>query len=97
MILDVVLLAWFFLTPIFYPMHTLPRSYTLLGIQIDVWRWTRILNPMASLVAAYRDVLYWGRLIGPDFLLRTFITALAVLFIGYAVFQRYSGVFGEEV
>lgn len=97
MIVDVLLLALFFLTPIFYPIDILPHNKTLLGIQIDVWRWTRILNPMASLIAAYRDVLYWGRLVGPDFLFRTAATALAFLAGGYYVFCRYSRVFGEEV
>ena len=39
MVMDVVMLAWFFLTPIFYPIERLPRSYELLGISLDVhWR-----------------------------------------------------------
>ncbi len=97
MVLEVLMLALFFLTPVFYPVDILPHSKTLFGIQIDIWRWTRILNPMASLIAAYRDVLYWGRMVGPDFLLRTAATALAFLLGGYYVFCRYSRVFGEEV
>lgn len=96
-ILDVVMMAWFFVTPVFYPIEVLPRSKEVLGIVVDVHRWTRILNPMASLVAAYRDVLYYGRLIGPDFLARTAVTSLVILFIGYALFYKCSKVFGEEV
>jgi ABC-type polysaccharide/polyol phosphate export permease len=64
---------------------------------LDIHRWTRILNPMASLVAAYRDVLYHGRLVGLDFLARTALTSLVVLVIGYAVFFKFSPRFGEEV
>jgi ABC-type polysaccharide/polyol phosphate export permease len=52
---------------------------------------------MASLVSAYRDVLFYGRRVGLDFLARTAVTAVAVLIIGYAIFYRYSKVFGEEV
>lgn len=96
-IMDVAIMAWFFVTPIIYPIDILPRSRQIMGLTIDIHRWTRILNPMASLVAAYRDVLYYGRLVGPDFLARTAVTSLAVLLIGYAVFYKYSSAFGEEV
>lgn len=96
-IMDVAMMAWFFVTPIIYPIDILPKSRQILGLTINVHRWTRILNPMASLVAAYRDVLYYGRLVGPDFLARTAVTSLAVLFVGYAVFYKYSSAFGEEV
>jgi ABC-type polysaccharide/polyol phosphate export permease len=96
-IMDVVMMAWFFVTPVFYPIDVLPRSREIFGFVIDIHRWTRILNPMASLVSAYRDVLYWGRLVGPDFLARTAVTSLVVLIVGYAVFLKYSQVFGEEV
>jgi ABC-type polysaccharide/polyol phosphate export permease len=96
-IMDVAMMAWFFVTPIFYPMDILPQSRQILGWTINVHRWTRILNPMASLVAAYRDVLYYGRRVGSDFLARTAVTSLVVLFVGYVVFYKYSAAFGEEV
>ena len=97
MIMEVLILAWYFLTPVFYPISILPRSYVFLGVELDVWRLTHILNPMASLVAAYRDVLYYGRAVGPDFLARTAVTALAALLVGYWVFFKYSRAFGEEI
>jgi lipopolysaccharide transport system permease protein len=56
-----------------------------------------ILNPMASLINMYRDILYWGYRTDPDFFWRTSLTALSVLGIGYWVFVKYSGRFGEEV
>jgi ABC-type polysaccharide/polyol phosphate export permease len=95
-ILAVVLQAWFFLTPIFYPITNLPKSAQILGLTIDVQLWARRLNPMASLVASYRDVLYRGVPTGWDFFLRTVVTCLAVLVIGYLVFCHFSPVFGEE-
>lgn len=95
-ILEVVLQAWFFLTPIFYPITALPESAQILGLTIDVQLWARRLNPMASLVASYRDVLYRGVPTGWDFFLRTVLTCLAVLVIGYLVFCHFSPVFGEE-
>lgn len=97
MILDVVMLAWFFLTPVFYPIEILPRSYVVLGLTLDVHRLTYILNPMASLISAYRDLLYWGYRTDVDFFLRTAGTALAVLVFGYWFFHRYSSRFSEEI
>ncbi|MGC8781305.1 MAG: ABC transporter permease [Anaerolineae bacterium] len=97
MIMDVVMLAWFFLTPVVYPITTLPSNYQLLGMTVDVHRWMYILNPMASLIAAYRDLLYWGYRTDLDFLARTAMTALAVLAFGYWFFMRFRDRFGEEV
>jgi lipopolysaccharide transport system permease protein len=95
-ILEVVLQAWFFLTPIFYPITILPESQQILGFTVDIQLWLRRLNPMASLVASYRDVLYRGEPTGLDFFLRTAVQCFAVLAIGYLVFWRFSPVFGEE-
>ena len=96
-IMEVIMLAWFFLTPIVYPIETVPETATILGMTIDLRRLVFILNPMASIVASYRDVLYWGRTIGADFFLRTAVTSIAILVVGYGVFDRYSRRFAEEV
>jgi ABC-type polysaccharide/polyol phosphate export permease len=96
-ILNVVMLAWFFLTPVFYPIHTVPREATVLGITFNAQLWLRRVNPVASFIASYRDLLYWGAPTGLDFLLRIAVTALIVLVLGYLVFLRYSSRFGEEV
>ncbi len=96
-ILEVVLLAWFFLTPIFYSVQMLPASYDLAGITINVRRIYYIANPMASLVNMYRDMLYYGYRTDPDFFLRTAITAVVIFGSGYWFFIRFSGRFGEEV
>jgi lipopolysaccharide transport system permease protein len=97
MIMDTVMLAWFFLTPVVYPITNLPTSYTVFGITLNVHRLVYILNPMASLIAAYRDLLYWGYRTDLDFLLRTAVTSLGILAFGYWFFVRFSGRFGEEV
>ncbi len=96
-IMQVVMQAWFFLTPIFYPIDIIPESATILGISINLQLWVRRLNPMASLVASYRDILFKGETPGLDFLLRTVVTCIVVFVIGYLIFCRYSQVFGEEV
>lgn len=102
-IMEVVLLAWFFLTPIFYTVAVLPEYRTILGLTVPVQRLMYVVNPMASIISAYRDVL-WGSLQGGppgtpglDFLVRTIVTSVVILLGGYLTFTRYSPVFGEEV
>ncbi len=96
-ILEVVLLAWFFLTPIFYSVEMLPVSYDLSGITLNVRRIYYIANPMASIVNMYRDMLYYGYRTDIDFFLRTTATALTVFGFGFWFFTRLSGRFGEEL
>ncbi|MCB8984080.1 MAG: ABC transporter permease [Ardenticatenaceae bacterium] len=102
-ILNVLLLAWFFLTPVFYPFETLGTSATILGVTFNpavVMRW---LNPMASIIDGYRTVL-WGTMgsNGPvsmdtSFLLRTLITAVIIFIFGYYIFNRFEYLFGEKI
>ena len=102
-IMNVVLMAWFFLTPIIYPIDILPASRQLLGLALPVRRLVYILNPMASIVASYRTILYGsiaGAPPGPpafDFFTRTIVTSVVFLVAGYLVFTHRSDVFGEEV
>ncbi len=96
-ILSVVMLAWFFLTPIVWDANVLPASKVVFGIDLPIQRLVYILNPMASIIATYRDLIYYGRSIGWDFFLRTIVTSLLILAIGYAVFHHLHDRFAEEV
>jgi len=96
-ILGVLTLAWFFLTPVFYPIKTVPQQAEFMGLTFNAQLWLRRLNPMASVIASYRDLLYWGTYTGFDFMLRTAGTAAIVMIVGYLIFLRYSARFGEEV
>jgi len=103
MVLDVLMLAGFFLTPIFYPLETIPATKDVWGLVLPVHRLVRWLNPMASIIDSYRIVLYGTTQVphpappALDFMLRTGLTALLVLLVGWMVFRRYGGRFGEEV
>jgi ABC-type polysaccharide/polyol phosphate export permease len=87
-ILELAMLALFFLTPIWYDIDK---------AQPEIGLWVRRLNPMASLVNIYQDLMYWGRPTDLDFVLRTALTAGLVLVVGYLVFTHFSPRFGEEV
>jgi ABC-type polysaccharide/polyol phosphate export permease len=75
----------------------LPANYAVAGLDLDTHRLAYILNPMASFVNMYRDLLYNGYRTDIDFFLRTTVTAFLVLGFGYWFFLRYSDRFGEEV
>lgn len=96
-IMNVLMMAWFFVTPIFYPITQVPRAAQVFGLSFDAQLWLRRLNPMASVINSYRDLLYRGAPTSFDFLLRTAVTALIVLVVGYLVFLHYSPRFGEQV
>ncbi|MDO8674473.1 MAG: ABC transporter permease [Dehalococcoidia bacterium] len=87
-IVEVVLLAWFFLTPVFYRIEDLTANWS---------RLMYILNPMASIISNYRLILYAGAAPAVDFMMRTAATSLIVLVVGYLIFARFSHLFGEEV
>lgn len=95
MIMDVVMLAWFFLTPVFYPINILPRYWVFHGFAFDVQRLAYILNPMTSLIASYRVILYHGAPPAFDFLARTVVTSFGFLCLGYLFFTRHGKSFAE--
>jgi len=84
---DVALLLGFYLTPVFYRTDSVPEGYRFL-IQ---------LNPMARLIAAYRDVLVEGRLPEPGPFLALFAVCGAVCLAGYAIYRAASGTFVDEL
>ena len=103
MILEVVILAWFFLTPVFYSLELYGNAVTIMGVTFNPAQVMRWLNPMASIIDGYRTVL-WGTnasggpvAMNPAYLLRTFVTSVIVLIAGYAVFLRLNPLFGEKL
>ena len=103
LVLNVVLTAWFFLTPIFYSFDFFGESAVLFGITFDPARVMRWVNPMASIIDSYRTVL-WGVAgssgavsMNPFFLLRTLVTSLIIFVIGYGLFLRFEYLFGEKL
>lgn len=95
MMMEVGMQAWFFLTPIVYTFHDLPEKLTLLGVTFNPQVWLFRLNPMASIINTYQDILYHGTLTELDFLARTAVTACVFLAFGYWFFLKHSKRFGE--
>jgi lipopolysaccharide transport system permease protein len=82
---QLLLMAWMYLTPIFYPENQIPSQY----------RWLVRLNPMAPLVRSYRRILLEGRL--PDWAGLSYTLAFAVVcfVFGYWWFVRTKKAFAE--
>lgn len=88
-IVDILVLAWFFLTPIIYPLDVIKDASLQLALQI--------LNPMAGLVVAFRHILYYGDSPDVGVLAVTALESIALLMIGALIFRRLSPSFAEEV
>ena len=92
-IVEVGLLAWFFLTPIFYAMSIVPNA---MFWGLDIHRWVFTLNPMATLVTNYRYAFMWG-FFPIRHTLVTAVIAIGLLGVGLWLFRRLSARFAEEL
>lgn len=79
-ILDVLLRLFFFLTPIFYDPQQVPEEY----------RWLYDLNPMVTLLQAYRDVIMNGVISQGPSLSVLAIVSVFLAWIGFRTFQKRS-------
>lgn len=95
-LVGVLLMLWFFMTPIVYEADLIPSEYTILGIDIPV-RTILLNNPMARFVLAYRDCFYDIAAPGWKTMLSLLVSSIASFMIGYAVFRRRAPYFAEEL
>lgn len=86
-ILGIVMMAWQFLTPVMYPVDMVPENMLSLFY----------LNPMTTVISAYRDILYYGRVPEIETLLIPAALAAVLLVIGVLVFERLQKNFAEEL
>jgi len=91
-ILGTAIMAWFFLSPVFYSvqyqLEKLPSGYG----------WLAFLNPMTGILCAYRSMLMSDYSTVPlSFLILSGAVAWLVLFLGIAVFQRLQVRFADEL
>lgn len=84
-ILGIVSMAWMFLTPIMYDMSMVPENL----------RFIFRLNPMTSIVTAYRDILYSGGVPRLETLLVSAGMGIFFLVIGFLVFGKLKRRFSE--
>ncbi len=90
-ILSVVLLAWFFVTPVMYPLAQLTSKFS------TTLQYLYFLNPMAGIVTGYHVSFLSAPV--PDFrmLAISFVIAWGIFALGVAVFEKSQGKFGDEL
>jgi ABC-type polysaccharide/polyol phosphate export permease len=78
-ILQVVLSAWFYVTPIIYSLDFIPEKH----------RWIFKLNPIIYVINGFRLSVYYGQLPKASSVAASFVCAFVSLLIGYAIFRKY--------
>ncbi|MDR3748766.1 MAG: ABC transporter permease [Acidobacteriota bacterium] len=78
-ILQVVLSAWFYVTPIIYSLDFIPQKH----------QWIFKLNPIIYVINGFRLAVYYGKLPKAPSIIASFVCAFISLLIGYAIFRKY--------
>lgn len=78
-LVDVLLLIWFYATPIFYPVELVPQEIYPFYIY----------NPMVGIISGYRNIILEAK--PPDFglLCISFLETIILFIVGYRVAKRY--------
>lgn len=86
-ILGIIIMAWFYFTPIIFPIEMIPQKYLKL----------LFLNPMTPIIIDFRNILYSGK--APDLLIlgTSFIASVLFLIFSYSVFKVLQKNFAEEI
>ena len=77
----------FYATPIIYTPDMLPQKF----------QWVVNLNPMAQLISAYRDILYYKQTPNFSVLSGWAMISIVILIIGYLIFNSLQKRFAEEL
>lgn len=86
-ILGIVMMAWMYLTPIMYTPDMVPEQFRTL---FEV-------NPMCSIIVAYRDILYYKRAPDMTSVLCSAAIGIVILTAGFVVFGRLKKRFAESL
>ena len=94
-IIGIIVMAWVYANPIFYPIERLQGMVILGRTVIDFW--LPLLNPISSVVLSYRDIMYFGRIPSLKNLLIALISGVIIYIIGLLVFNHFEKTFAEDV
>ena len=86
-ILGIVGMAWMYLTPVMYSVDLVPEEFNGLFS----------LNPVSSIILAYRSILYYGEAPGIELITQGLLFGLVALVIGFIVFRKLKKRFVEEL
>ena len=86
-ILNIIMMMWFYLTPIVYSIDMIPDKY----------RGIFFLNPMTSIIIFYREILYYKRMPSFSYFGGIFIYGIFMIIIGYFIFEKLQKNFAEAL
>jgi lipopolysaccharide transport system permease protein len=86
-ILNIVIMMWFYLTPVVYKIDMIPKKYLFLFY----------LNPMTGILDFYRNILYYKRMPSFNSFGGILIYGIIMIVIGYFVFEKLQKNFAEEL
>jgi ABC-2 type transport system permease protein len=86
-IMGVLMMAWFFLTPVLYPADLIPQNAKFIFN----------LNPATPIIEAYRSIFYAGKWPQWDVLGYLTIGLLVLVIISLVVFGRFQKTVAEEI
>lgn len=86
-ILGIITMAWMYLTPVMYPETMVPENLL----------WILKVNPMTSVIMAYRDILYYKQILQLETLLQALIVGIVFCILGHFVFCKLQKGFVEEM
>lgn len=86
-LLGIITMAWQFLTPVMYSIDMVPEEL------LFVFN----LNPMTSVIVAYRDILYYKQIPKVLTLAHAALLGVVLLFVGGIVFRKLQRHFVEEM
>jgi len=81
----------FYATPVFYPLELVMEHAAAHPVLLQ----TYLLNPMAELNTAYREILFQNRFPDVMLLVRPCVAAVACLAVGLVTFRRHSPVLSD--
>lgn len=86
-LLEVSLMFWIWITPIFYSIDMLPENF----------RWVFALNPMTLYIEMYRNILFEARIPSIGIIFIASGMSLSALIAGYVTFIKYEAGFLKKI
>ncbi|MBV8161886.1 MAG: ABC transporter permease [Acidimicrobiia bacterium] len=95
-LISIVLMLWFYATPIVYPITYVPQNPVLLGHRVPL-RHLYTFNPMVRFAETFRDALYHLRTPSWNDMLFLVVVSALSLALGMWVFSKLEGRLAEEL
>ncbi len=86
-LVEIILLVWFYATPVFYPIEFIPEKY----------RFIFALNPLSEFVGLFRDIIIRGKPPELNGLISLFFISIIFYFSGSFIFKKYKNVFVDVI